>query len=234
MIKRFFSILLITTLVLAAGSVFAENSEIPARLQTEVIKLRHISFTKPIEETIKTIIDTDYSGKAFFTYDKKNKAIIVTATNVTIDRIKRFINKFDIKGTPLVLKVYVLSEKKGESKGNNLPEALMKKLKKLDIHSVETLSSAMITTKTGKSVFVSLKDPNYGTAFEITFFLTEEDGRIGLYDFNIYKLTKEKDNVYNKWKIIHSSYSITPQDPLVIGITGDNKVDYIFAVTMTK
>lgn len=234
MIKRVFTFLLITTFILAAGSVFAENNEIPARLQTEVIKLRHISFTKPIEETIKTIIDTDYSGKAFFTYDKKNRAIIVTATNVTIDRIKKFINKFDIKGTPLVLKVYVLTEKKGKNERNNLPKTLTEKLKKLDIYSVETLSSAMITTKTGKSVFVSLKDPNYGTAFEITFFLTEEDGRIGLYDFNIYKLTKKKDNVYNKWKIIHSSYSITPEDPLVIGITGDNKVDYIFAVTMTK
>ena len=234
MIKRFLILLIVAAVMLTSGSVFAENRDIPARLKTEVIKLRHISFTKPIDETIKTIIDADYSGKAFFTYDKKNNAIIVTATNVTIDKIKKFINKFDIKGTPLVLKVYVLSEEKGKNEGNNLPEALIKKLKKLDIHSVETLSSAMITTKTGKSVFVSLKDPNYGTTFEITFFLTEEDGRIGLYDFNIYKLTKEKDNVYNKWKIIHSSYSITPQDPLVIGITGDNKVDYIFAVTMNK
>ncbi len=234
MIKRLLTIFFITTLVLTAGMVLAKDSEIPARLQTEVIKLKHISFTKPIEETIKTIIDTDYSGKAFFTYDRKNRAIIVTATNVTIDRIKKFVNKFDIKGTPLVLKVYVLSEKKGKNKENNLPEALTEKLKKLDVYSVETLSSAMISTKTGKSVFVSLKDPNYGTTFEITFFLTEEDGRIGLYDFNIYKLKKEKDNVYNRWKIIHSSYSITPQDPLVIGITGDNKVDYIFAITMNK
>lgn len=234
MIKRLLTIFFIATLVLTAGMALAKDSEIPARLQTEVIKLKHISFTKPIEETIKTIIDTDYSGKAFFTYDRKNRAIIVTATNVTIDRIKKFVNKFDIKGTPLVLKVYVLSEKKGKNKENNLPEALTEKLKKLDVYSVETLSSAMISTKTGKSVFVSLKDPNYGTTFEITFFLTEEDGRIGLYDFNIYKLKKEKDNVYNRWKIIHSSYSITPQDPLVIGITGDNKVDYIFAITMNK
>ncbi len=164
---------------------------------------------------------------------KKNNAIIITATNITIDRIKKFINKFDIKGTPLVLKVYVLSELKGKN-GDSLSNPLMEKLKKLGITSVKTLSSAMITTKTGKSVFVSLKDPDSGVRFEINFFLTEEDGRIGLYDFNIYKLTKEKDNVYNRWKIIHSSYSITEKDPLVIGITGDNKVDYIFAITMTR
>ncbi len=233
MIKRLFSILMITLCFLALENTFAQNKSIPARLQTEVIKLRHISFTKPIEETIKTIIDTDYSGKAFFTYDKKNNAIIITATNITIDRIKKFINKFDIKGTPLVLKVYVLSELKGKN-GDKLSRPLMEKLKKLDITSVKTLSSAMITTKTGKSVFVSLKDPDSGVRFEINFFLTEEDGRIGLYDFNIYKLTKEKDNVYNRWKIIHSSYSITEKDPLVIGITGDNKVDYIFAITMTR
>ena len=88
--------------------------------------------------------------------------------------------------------------------------------------------------KTGKSVFITLKDPDYGTQFEISFILAEEGERIALYDFTVYKLQKEKGNIYNKWQIIKSSYSISPEDPLVIGISGDNKVEYIFAVTMSK
>ncbi|BBB32627.1 hypothetical protein TTHT_1090 [Thermotomaculum hydrothermale] len=246
MIKRFLVFLLVLTTFLNGIYSFSEDKEIPARLQTEVIKLRHISFTKPIEETIKTIIDTDYSGNAFFTFDKKNNAIIVTATNVTIDKIKRFINKFDVKGIPVNLKIYILTESKEKGDIKKLPKSLVNKLEKINIYGAEILANAFITSKTGKSVMVSLKDPDYGTQFQITFFLTEDGNKIGLYDFTVYKITKEKvqayykdkpipsQDVYKKWKIIQSSYSISPNDPLIIGISGDNNVDYIFAVTMIK
>ncbi|GEM_PF-2279724 len=234
MTKRILIMFVMLATLFTTNAAFSSDKDIPARLQTEVIKLRNISFTKPIEETIKTIIDTDYSGKAFFTFDSKNNAIIVTATNVTIDKIKRFLNKFDVKGTPVALKVYVLSEAKKKEGSKDLPKSLFVKLEKLGIYSVKHLATAFITSKTGKSVFVTLKDPEHGTQFEISFFLMEEGERIGLYDFVVYKILKEKGNVYNKWKIIKSSYSISPDDPLVIGISGENKVDYIFAVAMTK
>ncbi len=229
MIKKLLILLII--FVSASTFTFPQEKDIPARLQTEVIKFRNISFTKPIEETIKTIIDTDYSGKAFFTFDRKNNALIVTATNVTIDKIKKFINKFDIKGIPLSLRIYILTESK-KNEANNLPKPLTEKLKKLGIYSVKKLSNAFISTKTGKSVSVTLKDKDSGSMFEIVFFLTQEGDKIGLYDFSVSKLQKEKDNVYNRWTIIRSSYNISPNDPLVIGISGDNKVDYIFAVTI--
>ncbi len=230
MIKKLLILLII--FVSASTFTFPQEKDIPARLQTEVIKFRNISFTKPIEETIKTIIDTDYSGKAFFTFDKKNNALIVTATNVTIDKIKKFINKFDVKGIPVSLKIYILTESKKKNNEINLPQPLKEKLKKLGIYSVEKLSTAFIASKTGKSIFITLKDKDSGSLFELKFFLTQEGDKVGLYDFKVYKLQREKGNVYNKWKIIQSSYSISPDDPLVIGISGDNKVDYIFAVTI--
>ena len=229
--------ILLSTLMLfliAAINLKAQNGKIPARLQTEVIKLKYITFSKPIEETIKTIVDTDYSGKAFFTFDRKNNALIVTATNITIDKIKKFLNKFDVKGVPVYLKIYILTETKKGKDNSKLPAALMEKVKKIGVNNVKILSNAIIASKTGKSVFVSLKDPDYGTMFEISFLLSDEGEKIGLNSFKIYKLSKEKGNVYNKWQILESSYTISPKDPLIIGITGDNRVDYLFAVSISK
>ncbi len=233
MTKKVF-LLIVLFVLTTATTLRAQNKGIPARLQTEVIKLKYITFSKPIEETIKTIVDTDYSGKAFFTFDKKNNALIVTATNVTIDRIKRFLNKFDVQGTPVNLKIYILTETTKNGDSNKLPKALTQKIKKIGVDRVKILSNAIISSKTGKSVFVSLKDPDYGTMFEISFLLSDEGEKIGLNSFKIFKLSKEKGNVYNKWQILESSYTISPEDPLIIGITGDNKVDYLFAVTMSK
>jgi len=233
MTKRIFLLIILFALT-TATSLRAQNEKIPARLQTEVIKLKYITFSKPIEETIKTIVDTDYSGKAFFTFDKKNNALIITATNITIDRIKRFLNKFDVKGVPVYLKIYILTETKNNGDNKKLPASLIQKMKKIRVNNVKIVSSAIIASKTGKSVFVSLKDPDYGTMFEISFLLSDEEEKIGLNSFKIFKLTKEKGNVYNKWQILESSYTISPEDPLIIGITGDNKVDYLFAITMSK
>ncbi len=227
-------IVLTTMAMLLALTVHGEGKDIPARLKTEIVQLKYIELTKPLEEMINSIIDDDYSGNASYVYDKNNNSLVITATNISIEKIKRLINKIDVKGESVFVKIYLLAQSKKGDDSKNLPPFVREKLGKISVKKAKILATSTISTKTGKSVFVALKDPDYGTTFEISFFLSGKADGIGLNFFKIFKLTKEKNNIYNRWKIIESSYDVSEKDPLILGITGDNGIDYVFVITATK
>ncbi len=231
MIKKVLPIfLLLFSMIIVASP----EGKIPARVKTEVIKLKYITVSNQIAEIIKSIVDDDYSGKATFVYDHKTNSILITATNVTIERVKRFLNKIDVKTqNSAILTVYLLKEKNGKS--DPIPPILMKKIKKLGINNVAVVSKAFVTVSNQSETSVIIKDKENGSMYKISLFANFKGISISLNPFTIWQLLPEKNNrdFLRKLLIVQSPYTITEEDPLVIGVTSDSEIDYLFGIMVS-
>ncbi|NOZ12906.1 MAG: hypothetical protein GXO69_04565 [Acidobacteria bacterium] len=229
-------LLLLPVVGMAQGNTPKETADVPARLETKVIRLKGPVLARAYYDAVQRIVREDYSTAASVDYDNKSNVLVITATPITIQKVERLLNKVDVRPEALVFLTYILQAGTGGF-DSQLNETVVKELKEIDIKGAKIIYKSRLQAITGKFLTASMI-PDNGPGYRLAFRPEGRRGNLLLNDFTVVKLvpTKEADGrtVYDKWTVLNTSFPVKEGKPVIVGISGRKGDSVVLAVMLLK
>ncbi len=237
--KLFVTLILLTVCVAGfTQSVENNNEKIDARVEVKVYQLKNTHLSHAYKAVINQLVSADYdNSKSNYAYDSQSNTLVVTATPITQRKIERFLNKIDIPAEFLSFKVYILQTTNKDGFQNGIDNDIVKELKEIDVKGAKIITKAKVMTVPGKEASLT-KSPTNGNGYEILFTPTGTKDSL-IVDLILNRLVKEtnsKDNsiVYNRFKVLSSSFPISKTKPVIVGMTYEDNSSAILAIKLLK
>jgi len=235
--KLFVSLMLLTVWV-AGFTQSVNNEKIDARVEVKIYQLKNTHLSNAYKLVINQLVQADYdNSKSNYAYDPQSNTLVVTATPITQRKIERFLNKIDIPAEFLSFKVYILQTTKNEGFQEGIDTEIINELKEIDVKGAKIITTAKIMTVPGKEASLT-KSPTNGNGYEILFTPTGTKDNL-IVDLTLNRLIKEKNNadnsiVYNRFKVLSSSFPISLGKPVIVGMTYEDNSSAILAIKLLK
>ncbi len=220
----------------AQDNTLKETVDVPARLETKVIRLKGPVLAKAYYDAVQRIVREDYSTAASVDYDSKNNVLVITATPITIQKVERLLNKVDVRPEALVFLTYILQVGTGGF-DSQLNKTVVNELKEIDIKGAKIIYKSRLQAITGNILSASMI-PDDGPGYRLMFRPEGRRESLILNEFTVVKLvpTKEADGrtVYDKWTVLNTSFPVKEGKPVIIGISSKENDSVVLAVMLLK
>jgi type II secretory pathway component GspD/PulD (secretin) len=237
--KLFVTLIMFTVFFTSFAQTINNNEEkVEARVEVKVYQLKNIHLPSAYQSVIQAMVQADYDkSKSNFVYDYKSNTLVVTATPITHKKVERFLNKIDVPADFLSFKVYLLKTTNTSGFQKGIDSNIVKELKDIDVKGAKIITKAKIMTVPGKEASLT-KSPTDGNGYEILFTPTGTENHL-IVDLTLNRLIKEtslKDNsiVFNRFKILSSSFPISKEKPVIVGMTYEDNSSAILAIKLLK
>ncbi|PJB81412.1 MAG: hypothetical protein CO090_03270 [Acidobacteria bacterium CG_4_9_14_3_um_filter_49_7] len=230
-------VLLVSGIGFAQDTTPKETADVPARLDTKVIKLKGPELSNAYYSAIRRIVREDYSTAASIDYDQMSNVLVITATPITIEKVERLLNKVDVRPDSLTFLTYILQVDGTKQFDAGLDKTVVKELKEIDINGAKIIYKSRLKTISGKSLSASMI-PDNSAGYRLGFRPDGRRGSLVLNHFQVEKLIPAKDAsgkiFYDKWSVLDTSFPVKEGKPVIVGISNKKDDGVVLAVMLLK